>query len=121
MMRKLTAICLCCTLLFVSSAPALAASCDMPHHAASATMCDINGYAMPMAGNRHDIDEQDCFLECGCGCHHNVDSLPHQFSPHATSSEASACPSCLSAADMLWQLSLTPSLLHHDDPPPELS
>ncbi len=121
MMRKLAAVFLCFTLLFVSSAPAVAASCDMPAHEASATMCELSGQAMPMVGNQHDIDAQDCFLECGCGCHHNVDSLPHQFSPHSVSSDLLFTVAHTPLADMPWQLSLTPANPHHDDPPPEFS
>ena len=27
-------------------------------------------------------DMQTCRIECGCGCHHSFDTLPHLLSPH---------------------------------------
>jgi hypothetical protein len=27
-------------------------------------------------------DMQTCRIECGCGCHQQLDSLPHLLSPH---------------------------------------
>ncbi len=30
-------------------------------------------------------DWQHDRIECGCGCHNSIDSLPHLFSPHMTS------------------------------------
>jgi len=94
----------------------MAASCEMAGH--TAVMCDLDG--MAKCGMQHDIDEQDCFIECGCGCHNNIDSLPHQFSPHTVSGGLAGIMHA-STVDVLWRLSLMPSLLHHDDPPPELS
>jgi len=34
-------------------------------------------------------DLQTCRIECGCGCHQHLDSLPHVLSPHIVPQVAS--------------------------------
>jgi len=39
-----------------------------------------------------------CSLECGCGCHNNIDTLPHQLAPHVLSAHLSGGIAPLTAA-----------------------
>ena len=91
-MRKIVAVLLAATLLSVSSVPAFAeaASCAGPE----AVVMDVDGHAhhhaaaVDQADLGHDhtsglfSDWQQDRIECGCGCHRSVESLPHLLAPH---------------------------------------
>ncbi|NWF37497.1 hypothetical protein [Mariprofundus sp. KV] len=93
-MRKVLALFLTATLLCVSSVPALAeaASCLGPELVASMTMGDEHeghhdgGLEAVHLGHDHRTglqgDWQKDRIECGCGCHNSIDSLPHLLAPH---------------------------------------
>jgi len=93
-MRKVLALFLTATLLCVSSVPALAeaASCAGPELAASVAMGDEHashhddGLEEVHLGHDHRTglqgDWQKERIECGCGCHNSIDSLPHLLAPH---------------------------------------
>jgi len=103
-MRKLIALCMSCTLLFISSMPtvALASVCDMPDYsavsladkaekqAATTSMQHHQNMKHHVVIHRHKVskDWQTCRIECGCGCHRHIDSLPHLLSPHVISQVA---------------------------------
>ena len=95
------ALLMSCTLLLISSMPslALASMCDisddsgisLADKAASQHMVMQKHHAM----HQHIIhsrdvskDWQTCRIECGCGCHQQLDSLPHVLSPHIISQAA---------------------------------
>lgn len=96
-MRKVLAVLLSATLLCISSVPASAevASCtgheidvvammsgeDMMHHAGH----DNSGEEVHLGHDHHaglSGDWQKDRIECGCGCHRSIDSLPHLLAPH---------------------------------------
>jgi len=99
-MRKLISMMMTCTLLFISIMPtvSLAAMCKMTVSGASS----IEQMAAEYAGQYHQDhkqsmhhhedmmhgDWQTCRIECGCGCHRHLDSLPHLLSPHMMSESA---------------------------------
>jgi len=96
-MRGLLAFFLIASLLIVSSVPMLAeaAGCSVPAHQAAmhALTSGVPGHAhihVPAAFRVHRKltanaagDTHPCCIECGCGCHHNIDALPHLLAPHA--------------------------------------
>jgi len=91
-MRKVLAVFLAATLLCVSSVPAFAeaASCAGPESALAmdnehAEHHD-DGIEDAHLGHDHVAglqgDWQKDRIECGCGCHNSIDSLPHLLAPH---------------------------------------
>lgn len=63
----------------------------------------------------------DCVIECGCGCHANIDSLPHQLAPHLFAGVGLRHVRLMVPIDMPWRARLTPVLLDGEDPPPKYS
>lgn len=111
-MRKLISIWVACTLLFITTMPtaSLAAMCElstvapvsieemasqqvMQHHPdMHKSMQMMHHTNAEMSG-----DLQTCRIECGCGCHQHLDSLPHALSPHIVP-QVAALPDNLSVA-----------------------
>jgi len=96
-MRKLISIWVICTLLFITTLPtaSLAAMCAIPQAASTTIETMANMQAMQHQKHAHKpthimhhsdamakADWQTCRIECGCGCHRHLDSLPHALSPH---------------------------------------
>jgi hypothetical protein len=96
-MRKLISIWVACTLLFITTMPtaSLAAMCalsttgsiSIEEMASQQTMMHHSDMHKPMQMMHHTDaamsgDWQTCRIECGCGCHQHMDSLPHVLSPH---------------------------------------
>ncbi len=96
-MRKFVAVFLSLSLLIISSAPLSveAASCAMPEQKTVSEQGMDENHAHHMnheisvgedPGHEHSVvlmgDWQTDRIECGCGCHRNVDSLPHLLAPH---------------------------------------
>jgi len=95
-MRKLISIWVACTLLLITTLPtaSLAAMCGL----STATPINIEAMANKQAMHHQNThrtmqmmhhtnaemsgDLQTCRIECGCGCHQHLDSLPHALSPH---------------------------------------
>jgi hypothetical protein len=84
------------TLLIISSVPmsAMAAMCDTPvqtsaHDDMTANMGQGMAHEDEHVQHEHSMalnsDWQRDRIECGCGCHNSIDSLPHLFAPHMTS------------------------------------
>ncbi len=106
-MQKLLVMLMSVTLLIISSVPmsASAASCAIPVHPSVAN--DINAnheYGMSL-----NSDWQYDRIECGCGCHNSIDSLPQLFAPHMTSdiiqlTEPASVPVSVQT-EMAWQAS----------------
>jgi len=89
------------SLLVVSAAPLVSAadSCALdaglkknaqhqhPHHV-------LTDHAMQMHDEQHgpvmDLPADTCRIECACGCHSGVDSLPNLLAPHAPCVQSSA-------------------------------
>jgi hypothetical protein len=95
-MRKLLVMLVSVTLLIISSVPISAATafCTIPVH--TSTMDDMaadmdQGMLHEDTHVQHDHDMalnndwQRDRIECGCGCHNSIDSLPHVLAPHMTS------------------------------------
>jgi len=94
-MRKLFAMVLSVTLLIISSVPMSVAStfCVIPvQTSAQHEMPDIDEGMMHETSHvRHDhgialngVWQHDR-IECGCGCHNSIDSLPYMMAPHMAS------------------------------------
>jgi len=74
-------------LLLVSSAPLVSAvACDMPPAHVAAMQAETSDHELMM----HDehapalaLSADICRIECGCGCHHSIDSLPNLLAPHS--------------------------------------
>jgi hypothetical protein len=68
----------------------LASTCDVPEQAMmsveSMSAQEKIKHHKDMAQKNHHVemsqDMQTCRIECGCGCHQQLDSLPHLLSPH---------------------------------------
>ena len=95
-MQKLVVMMMSATLLILSSVPmsAVAAICDIPVHTSSHDDMAVDmeqGMQHEDAHVQHEhsmalnSDWQHDRIECGCGCHNSIDSLPHLFAPHLTS------------------------------------
>jgi hypothetical protein len=92
-MRKLLVMTISLTLLIISSVPmsAAAVACAVPvHNRLSAEIAaDIQSghgmYAEHEHGMALNNDWQHDRIECGCGCHNSIDSLPQLLAPHMTS------------------------------------
>ncbi len=91
-MRKLISTWMTCTLLLITCMPSisLASACDISEQA-SMNIESMSAQAklkhhQEMVQKIHHVhmnkDMQTCRIECGCGCHHQLDSLPHLLSPH---------------------------------------
>jgi len=96
-MRKLISIWVACTLLFITTMPtaSLAAMCALSTVAPVNIAEMANQQVMQHHPDMHEPvqmmhhtdaemsgDWQTCRIECGCGCHRHLDSLPHALSPH---------------------------------------
>lgn len=95
-MRKLLVMMMSLTLLIISSVPtsAVAAFCTIPvqsssHDDMAAEMEHGTMHEETHVQHEHNMalndDWQRDRIECGCGCHNSIDSLPHLFAPHLTS------------------------------------
>ena len=95
-MRKPIVMIISVTLLIISSVPmsAVAAICDIPVHTSAHDDMTANmeqGMVHEETSVQHEHgmamndDWQYDRIECGCGCHNSIDSLPHLFFPHITS------------------------------------
>jgi len=87
-------------LLVISGLPlvSMAETCPMPAHTSFEAAADIELLAEPasheISTGHHDAlssDMQDCRIECACGCHQSIDTLPHQLAPHVFSEHEDAC------------------------------
>jgi len=99
-MRKLISIWVACTLLFITTMPtaSLAAMCALSTVAPVSIEKIASQQVMQHHPDMHEPvqmmhhtdaemsgDWQTCRIECGCGCHQHLDSLPHLLSPHIMS------------------------------------
>jgi hypothetical protein len=98
-MRKLLVMTMSVTMLIVSSMPMAIGAADCPPPAYEAATAEfVTGDRM----HAHNIHQQDEYMqqqygmalagdwqkdriECGCGHHNSIDSLPHLLAPHMTS------------------------------------
>ena len=72
-------------LLFISSAPQIPhAIAGSPKHLHDTTQHHMDDIASPRTAD-HEMSKQmrQCRIECACGCHNNIDTLPHLLAPHA--------------------------------------
>ena len=91
-MRKLVSIWMTCTLLLITCMPSisLADTCGMSKQATMSLEAmsaqEMIKYHQNMVQKKQHVhmrkDMQTCRIECGCGCHHSFDTLPHLLSPH---------------------------------------
>jgi len=91
-MRRFTALLLTFTLLAVSSLPTVAeaATCSAAAHRLALQHTDSVA-TTTIIHHHHALlndDWQGCRIECGCGCHRNMDVLPHLLAPSTLSIDA---------------------------------
>ncbi|MDQ6960566.1 MAG: hypothetical protein Q9M27_05995 [Mariprofundaceae bacterium] len=116
-MRKICSMVLMSALLVVTSVPLLPAA---------AKFCALDDGAMQMhAAHDHgmvlNLDFQTARIECGCGCHRSVDSLPNLLAPHVVSLAGLDVGLVIaSVADVNLPV-LKPRLLPFPVPPPRFS
>jgi len=116
-MRKGIALGLAFLLPLVASVPLVpkAAACAMQdampgmHHAAPGA---AKATAGPDAGTH-------CTIECGCGCHRNIDSLPPLLAPHAPAGARLAAPVGLEPAGPAARELVSLRFLKLPAPPPK--
>ena len=95
-MRKLLVMIMSVTLLIISSVPmsAVAAICDIPVHTSAHDEIAASTEQVMVHEDEHVLHEHDMTLnddwqhdriECGCGCHNSIDSLPQLLAPHMAS------------------------------------
>ncbi|MFQ5346073.1 MAG: hypothetical protein ACE5DZ_08985 [Mariprofundus sp.] len=110
--RKITAVMMAASMLFVSCIPAVsAAACDMPGLGDAVESMQVES-VMPL------IDLGDCYIECGCRIDHHLDGMPHQLAPHALSMDVSGVPSVSANSISMAIPTLTARLLPFSTPPP---
>jgi hypothetical protein len=89
-MRRLVALVLIAAFVSVSSLPLLPAEAACIY-AAKRMTADTGGHQHSAVAHKHKNkksgnalsgEAQHCRVECSCGCHRDLDQLPHQFSPH---------------------------------------
>ena len=116
------------TLLSVSSVPiaAEAVAHNQPEQATHESEMHMqDDQTQHQLQSHHDSmkikDCQQTRIECGCGCHRSVDSLPHLLSPHMTSSAE------FDAGELMLRIGQAPFPTLHSferknpPPPPRLS
>lgn len=88
-MRRLLALFLIAAFISVSSLPLLPDEVVCVHADERMVVDSIMNHAHPaMMQHVHKKADglsqaaQNCRIECGCGCHRDLDQLPHQFAPH---------------------------------------
>jgi len=112
MIRKCMALATIFALLTVSSVPLVSAeACFMP------SMQSMNNQNNLSALSRMG-ETADCFIECGCRLHQNIDSLPHLLTPHAASFSAASAVVLLADVPEAVQAVFEPRLLSSPLPPP---
>jgi len=112
MMRKWLALTTIFALLTVSSVPLVSAeACFMPGMQSMNNQNDLS--ALSRMG-----ETADCFIECGCRLHQNIDSLPHLLAPHAASFSAVNAVVLLADVPEATLTVFEPRLLSFPLPPP---
>jgi len=116
-MRKVCSMVLMIALLIVSSAPMFPAA---------AKACALDSDATHMHATHHhsirlNFDLQTCRIECGCGMHRDVDSLPHLLAPHAISLADFDISLVMMDVAVVDIPVLKPRLLPFPVPPPRIS
>jgi len=109
-------------LLVVSSAPLVSAvACDMPPaHAAMQTEASHTSQLELETHVDHLAMSMDtCRIECGCGCHRNIDSLPHLLAPHCADAGIHAENISSERVAPAAHARLTPHILSVTPPPPD--
>ncbi|GAV21312.1 hypothetical protein MMIC_P2295 [Mariprofundus micogutta] len=135
-MRKFVAVFLAWTLLIISSAPLSveAASCAMPEHDMVSEQSMADGHAHHVnhdesatadSGHEHHMalmnDWQKDRIECGCGCHRSVDSLPHLLAPHMIDSASFHAGNASSMVSIKPVTLLVMAAVQVPLPPPQLA
>ncbi len=97
-MRKLVSLAISLTILMVSSLPLvpLASACPPAHASAMQVMDEMQmhqeGQHPAMHAAAHiDVDAGQACIECACGCHNSIDSLPHVLAPHSPDNASRSC------------------------------
>jgi hypothetical protein len=87
-MRRLLALTMILSLLSVTSVPVLAEAAVCQDAMQPASECDTCQRTAVQAADHHharlDTAARHCRIECGCGCHRDINGLPHTldaFSP----------------------------------------
>lgn len=105
-MRKAVSLLVALAVVLISSmpmAPAVLACTGMPAHATGSmepgsmgqnsmhensmhqgSMHEGMAAAAQLAAQQIDRAADHACIECGCGCHADIDSLPHMLAPHST-------------------------------------
>jgi len=95
-MRRHIALGLVAALLIVSGAPLVSAAdiCALDAGNKKLTQHQHADHTIQMYDEQHgpvmDLSGDTCRIECACGCHSGVDSLPNLLAPHAPCVQSSA-------------------------------
>lgn len=79
MIQRLLVRLMICSLLMVTGVPMSASAkiFDMGNFVSDNAISDSMQHTMD-----HPMHDDNCVIECGCGCHHSIDSLPSLLAPH---------------------------------------
>lgn len=133
-MRRAVALALIAALVSVSSLPLLPeevvcafasermADCAACHDDASMAKGMQHGMAMGKDhrhGAKLSTAEQHCRIECGCGCHRDLDGMPHQLAPHAVAMTAIMAERHVQFAPTASLFPIIPAFIAVNTPPPK--
>ena len=126
-MRKLLVMTMSVTLLIISSVPmsAAAVDCAVPVHASSAEnkTADLLSEHHMSVEHEHAValnsDWQHDRIECGCGCHNNIDSLPQLLAPHMTSDAIQMTEQIPGSVENQLEMAWLVSVIRIPLPPPQ--
>jgi len=99
-MRKFVSLFISLTIVLISSIPLvpISSACDGSDtlsHAAAMLDSDPHIHHHPAievsTNNLAKAADKTCQIECGCGCHNSIDSLPHALAPHSPDNASKSC------------------------------
>ncbi|OIQ01506.1 MAG: hypothetical protein AUK36_09820 [Zetaproteobacteria bacterium CG2_30_59_37] len=129
-MRKFFSLMMALSIVVVSSIPLvpLASACPPAHASAMQSMDDMQGTAkhqddqhsaMQAAAGHIDVPAGEACVECGCGCHDSIDSLPHMLAPHSPDTASLSCAQSSVLLDVATELAPEARVLPVFSPPPQ--
>jgi len=135
-MRKFVALMLSLMIVLLSSMPMvpLASACapahdaamhgmddgiDMQAHHAAMQAADTQTVASDVLASNVKAEAGQACIECGCGCHDSIDSLPHMLAPHSPDTASLSCVQGMQRVDPLAELNPEPRVLSVFSPPPQ--
>ena len=125
-MRKLISLTISLTILMVSSIPLvpLAEACPPAHDSAMQVMDGVQMHQGEQHPAMHaavhiDVDASQACIECACGCHNSIDSLPHVLAPHSPDNASQSCVLSFERIAPTTNLRPEARILNGFSPPPQ--